>query len=67
MTMKVSLQRKNARVKLLIQTKFGLNMAKMASLFAMTIQRLTLKPKKLGLPLSHLRCWNIGKSPVRLY
>ena len=41
----VSLQRKNARVKLLIQTKFALNMAKMASLFAMTMQQLTRKPK----------------------
>ena len=61
------LQRNNARVKLLIQTKFALNMAKMASLFAMTIQQLTRKPKKLGLPVSQLRCWNTGKSPVRLY
>ena len=41
-------------------------MAKMASLFAMTIQQLTRQPKTPGLPVSHLRCWNTGKSPVRL-
>jgi hypothetical protein len=37
---------KNAPVKLLIQTKFAPGMAKMAPLFAMTIQRLTRQPKK---------------------
>ena len=59
------LQKKNARVKLVIQTKFALNMAKMASLFGMAIQQLT-RNQKPGLPVSHLRCWNTGKSPVRL-
>jgi hypothetical protein len=45
----VRLQKKNARVKLVIQTKFALNMAKMASLFGMAIQQLTHKPKtRLG-------------------
>jgi hypothetical protein len=41
----VRLQKKNARVKLVIQTKFALNMAKMASLFGVAIQQLTRKPK----------------------
>jgi hypothetical protein len=45
----LSLQKKNAPVKLLIQTNIALNMAKMASLFDMTIQQLTRKPKKRGL------------------
>jgi hypothetical protein len=45
----LSLQKKNARVKLPIQTKFALDMAKMAPLFAMTIQRLTRQPKKTRL------------------
>jgi hypothetical protein len=48
----VSLQKKNASVKLLIQTKFALNIARIASLFAMAIQ--LLNQKKPGLPVSLL-------------
>lgn len=42
----MSLQKKNAPVKLLIHTNFALNMDNMAYLFAMVIQQLTRKPKK---------------------
>jgi hypothetical protein len=42
----MSLQKKNASVKLLIHTKFALNIAKIASLFAMAIRQLVRRPKK---------------------
>jgi hypothetical protein len=46
----VSLQKKNAPVKLLIQTKFALNIAKIASLFAMAIQQPNQKTQACQYP-----------------
>ena len=48
----MSLQKKNASVKLLILAKFALNIAKIRSLFAMAIQQ--LNQKNPGLPVSLL-------------
>jgi hypothetical protein len=46
----MSLQKKNASVKLLIQTKFALNIAKIASLFAMAIQQPNQKTQACQYP-----------------
>jgi hypothetical protein len=63
----LSLQKKNAPVKLLIQTNIALNMAKMASLFDMTIQQLTRKPKKTGLASVTSSLLEYWQKSVRLY
>ena len=63
----MSLQKKNASVKLLIQPKFVLNIAKIGSLFAMAIQQLNPKTQACQYPYWYTEACAKGRAVIYRY